>query len=311
MSQEKILVIRQSALGDLVLATAAMKALRGHHPDAHISLLVASGFAKLFSQCPYVDELILDTRPKMYHFIRMYRLIKQLVCSGFSRVYDLQCTKRTAMYFKWMRLFNKTTQWVGWNKIYDSVSSYSSRNHMVVNYQLMMDHLGIKESISPDLTWAFTNVSKFNLPEHYVVLVSGVSDKSRQWPVDYFAELAKRLIAKGITSVLVGTKHEKDDINAIALQAPGCINLCDQTNLFELITVCGGADIAIGNDTGPMHIAGAAGVKYLISLFPKYSDPYKKEKSRPYGDNVVVLEAGAVMSDISVNSVEQEVLKCL
>jgi ADP-heptose:LPS heptosyltransferase len=100
----------------------------------------------------------------------------------------------------------------------------------------------------------------------------------KRWPASHYAELAKRLQARGIASVAIGTKTEADTIAAIRQDAPEVIDLCGQTNLYQIAALARHAACTIGNDTGPMHLAAAVGSPTLAVLSghtnPVWSAPY-------------------------------------
>jgi len=85
---EKILVIKLSALGDFVLALAAMKKIRLAHPKAHITLLTTAPFEALAKASPYFNAVVTDGRPE--GFAQWMALRSRLRAAGYARVYDLQ-----------------------------------------------------------------------------------------------------------------------------------------------------------------------------------------------------------------------------
>ena len=97
--------------------------------------------------------------------------------------------------------------------------------------------------------------------------------------------MADALVARGITPVLIGMKAEAEALKTIAEQCPQAIDTCDKADLATVGTMARGAELAIGNDTGPMHIISAAGCP-VISLFSGESDP---TRMAPVGPSVTVL----------------------
>lgn len=140
-----------------------------------------------------------------------------------------------------------------------------------------------------DTSWLTADIAKFQLPARYALLVPGCSPghSHKRWPARHYARTVNNLHTMGIASVLIGTAAEKDVLDEIQHLAPTAINLCGQTSLFDIAELARQAQIAIGNDTGPMHIAGIVGCP-AISLFSGKTDP---EKSKPLGARVVALQA--------------------
>ncbi|HEV7386818.1 MAG TPA: lipopolysaccharide heptosyltransferase family protein, partial [Phenylobacterium sp.] len=98
---EKILVIKLSALGDFVLALAAMKKIRQAHPKAHISLLTTPAFEGLAKASPYFNAVFTDGRP--VGFAAWMALRRRLRAAAYTCVYDLQTSSRTNRIFQMLR----------------------------------------------------------------------------------------------------------------------------------------------------------------------------------------------------------------
>ena len=99
----KILVIKLGALGDFVQSLAAMKQIREAHPDAHITLLTTPPFEALARASPYFNTVEPDGRPEGIG--ETLALIRRLRGAGYDRVYDLQTSSRTNLYFQLLRPF--------------------------------------------------------------------------------------------------------------------------------------------------------------------------------------------------------------
>src|SRR3954462_6397048 len=94
---QRILVIKLSALGDFVLALAAMKKIRQAHPKAHITLLTTPPFEALAKASPYFNAVFTDGRPK--GFAEWMALRRRLRAAKYDKVYDLQTASQTNRIF--------------------------------------------------------------------------------------------------------------------------------------------------------------------------------------------------------------------
>ncbi|MDY0009623.1 MAG: glycosyltransferase family 9 protein, partial [Bdellovibrionales bacterium] len=103
-----------------------------------------------------------------------------------------------------------------------------------------------------------------------------------------------------------GTEAERGTINQIKSAAPESIDLCGQTSFVEIGTLARHAAVAIGNDTGPMHMIGIMNCP-VVSLFSGVTSP---EKSRPAGRYVETLQAQNI-ADITAGDVLQKTLQML
>ncbi|MBC7801829.1 MAG: glycosyltransferase family 9 protein, partial [Gemmatimonadaceae bacterium] len=105
-----------------------------------------------------------------------------------------------------------------------------------------------------------------------VFLGLGASRPAKRWPAAQFAELAAILAGQGVRPVVVGAASDSPLAAIIAAACPTAIDLTGRTSLLELGGIAARASLAVGNDTGPMHLAAAAGCRCVV-LFSGASDP--------------------------------------
>lgn len=271
--QERILVIKLSALGDFIQALGPMKAIRDHHPEAHITLLTTKPYMGLGKACGYFDAVWQDARPKAWQVRRTLKLRQQLKSGHFDRVYDLQTSDRSSGYFK---LMGGEVKWSG-------IARGCSHPHANLNRDLMhtierqaeqLEMAGISSTPLADLSWCEADLSRFDLDSHFALLVPGGAPHrvDKRWPAKYYAKLAEGLLERNIQPVLLGTAQESDVLDEILDRCPQVYDLSSQTDFLEIAALAKRADIAIGNDTGPMHLIALAGCKSIV-LYSKASDP--------------------------------------
>jgi ADP-heptose:LPS heptosyltransferase len=159
---------------------------------------------------------------------------------------------------------------------------------------------GITDVPPPDLSWARADIARFGLPARYAMLAPGgaAHRPEKRWPADRFAALARVIAARDATPVLVGGGDEIGLGDTIAAAAPEVRNLVGETTLLQLATIARGASGAVGNDTGPMHMAAVAGCPTVV-LFSAASDP---ALTAPRGPSVVVL-AKTSLPELSLDAV--------
>ncbi len=284
----KILVIKHGAFGDIVLSLPAMAAIRAAHPQAQITLLTTPPYAKLLAASPYFDQIETDSRPAIWNLPGLLRLREQL--RGFDMVYDLQTSARSSNYFA---LAGKPS-WSGIAKGCSYPHADANRNHIHTRERLagQLAAAGIS-TIQPDLSWLTgANISRFNLPEKFALLVPGASvhRPEKRWPEQNFAALARSL---KLPSIIIGGAGEAQSV-------PG-LNLTGQTSFLELAAITARASLAIGNDTGPMHLAAALGIPAVV-LFSAASNPALTAPRYPGGGFPTILSAPA-LSDLPVAQV--------
>jgi ADP-heptose:LPS heptosyltransferase len=149
---------------------------------------------------------------------------------------------------------------------------------------------GIQKMDNPNLLYAATEseslVVKHNLDlEKLILLVPGGSAHRPEKRWSYYADLSNILTKKGYQTVLIGAGAEKVLLNDIEAHCDA-LNLCNQTTIGQIIDLSSKCAYAIGNDTGPMHIAAASGVKGAV-LFGSASDP---KRCAPRAEGVHVFQ---------------------
>ena len=265
----KILVIKLGALGDFVLAMAAMKKIREAHPGAHITLLTTPPYEALANLSPYFNAVEADGRPDT--FGDWLTLVRRLRRAHYDRVYDLQTSSRSSSLRSALGPF--PPQWSG-------VAVGASHRHLNKNRDHMhtlerqADQLrvagiwpdapvGPGDAPPPDLSWILRKfkeprpVAGAPGPKPYALLVPGASAKrpEKRWPAEKFGQLAAAFRSMGLDVVVVGGPQESALARAIQIAVLGARSA-----------------IAVGNDTGPLHLIAAAGAP-TVALFSDASDP--------------------------------------
>ncbi len=277
----RILVIRLGALGDFVLSFPAFAALRAHHAADHITLLTTAPFAGLAEAAPWFDAVRVDSRPRWTDLAGVLRLRRQL--TGFDFTYDLQTSGRSSRYF-WLA---GRPAWSGIARGCSHPDADPGRNtlHTLARQRGQLAAAGVPPEtvgLQPaDLSWLWGGGPIVAAP--YALLVPGTSVAhwgAKKWPVDRFAALAVLLAARGIRPVVAGTAAESGDAAAIVAACPEAIDLTGRTSLQALAGLAHRAAVAVGGDTGPIHLAAMMGCP-VVALFSRFSDP---ALAAPVGD---------------------------
>jgi ADP-heptose:LPS heptosyltransferase len=278
---QRILVIRLGALGDFFLSFAAFAAIRAHHPRARVTLLTTPPFADLAGRAPWFDRVVLDTRPPPWDLPGLLRLRGLL--RGHDLVYDLQTSARSSFYF---RLAGRP-RWSGIAGGCALPHANPGRDamHTLERQREQLQMAGIAVFPPPDAGW-LTSGGFPGLPPRAALLVPGAAPHrpAKRWPTQRYAELAEHLAARGLAPVVIGTAAERPLARAI----PAALDLTGRTSLADIAAIAARAEIAIGNDTGPMHVAAAVGCRSVV-LFSADSDPALTAPRLPGGGWPIVL----------------------
>ena len=311
MRQERILIIKHGALGDIILATGPMKAIRNRHPNAHIVLMTTKSFAPLFKPCPFVDEIWIDAKPKAWQFGKLVELIKAFNQPRFDWVYDLQTSGRSTRYFKLFLKPKPSCSGLAKDASHRHHTPERTKLHTIDRQKQQLAIAGITDVPPPDISWMIDDskiddrIESGNRP--LVLLVPGGSAHrpEKRWPAEYYAELATRLIAQGYDIALIGAGAEAELLSTIesSIGGPSVINLCNRTNFGQIAALARHAAYAVGNDTGPMHIIAAAGgacsvIFNITASNPALCAPRGEKASILTTENMDLLQVDEVLKGV-------------
>lgn len=291
----RVLVIRLGALGDFVMSFGPFAAIRAHHAGAEITLLTTAPFAGLARAAPWFNRIEVDARPGWWDLPGLGRLARQV--RGFDMVYDLQTSGRSSWYF---RLAGRPA----WSGIAPGCSHPQpgparAAMHTLERQRDQLARAGIDTFPVPDLAF-LTARAVPALPDRFALLVPGAAPHrpAKRWPAACYGALAVELVARGLTPVIVGAGSEQGLAAEIMATCPAALDLTGQTELVDLFAIAARAELAVGNDTGPMHIAASTGCRCIV-LFSADSDPALTAPRAPDGSWPVVIRV-PVLADLSV-----------
>ena len=298
---KRILVIKLGALGDFVQAMGPAAAIRTHHQGAEITLLTTAPYAELARDAPYFDRVMVDERPRLFDLGALWRLRRSLRAPRFERVYDLQTSARSSWYFHLLGA-GRRPEWSGIAQgcSHPQANPARSRMHTLERQADQLRYAGIEQVPAPDLSWATKPITRFDLPAQFLVLVPGGSKHrpEKRWPAGRYAQLASLAAKHGLTSVIVGGPDEREVGREIVRVCPTARDLTGRTSFGEIVGLGAVARVAVGNDTGPMHLLVAAGSPATV-LYSSASDP---ALTQPCGRSVIILRRGN-LADLAVDEV--------
>jgi ADP-heptose:LPS heptosyltransferase len=279
---KRILVIKLSSLGDVVLSIPSLKALKENFSSSQLTLLTLKKYAPLFYDCPYVDKVIgIDTNYKKVKMI--LSLAQRLRSRSFDYIIDLQ--NNLASHLIAFLSFPKKS--FGYNRklgklLTSHLAFLRGRISPLDSQEKILNLLGIK-LIRKELTlWRIGRVSLeyLGVPDKDNLIGINVSAsrkwKSKNWPLSHTVKLIE--MVKGafpdFQIVLIGDAESAPLASRLqSMLKSRVINLCGRTTLKDLLNILGRLKIFITQDTASLHLAQALGVETIALFGP--TDPVR------------------------------------
>ena len=286
----KILIVLHGSIGDVTRALPLAAMLRQNYPRAFLAWSVEPACYPLLQGNPAIDEILLFDRKHWWRSAAPF--LARVRAHGFDVTLDLQRLLRSGVISWWSgaqrrvgfhRRDSKEGNWIFNN---EHIAAGGEDIPKLEHYLRFMDHLGIERSA---LSWDFnlTASEQAGAERHlaavrrrFAVLFVGTRWPSKQWFAEQMSDCADRLIKRfDLDVVLLGGRDEQSLAQQVERSAGGSLfNLTGKTTLREAIAMIEKASLAIGPDTGLMHIAAAVRTP-VISLWgatdPARTGPYR------------------------------------
>ncbi len=274
-----ILIIKHGSLGDLIQANGAIKDIKEFYKNRKVFLLTSAPYSIFMSECPYLDGVLIDKRLPRWNIFFLLKLKKLLSKYNFSKVFDLQNSRRTKFYKKF--ILNKA-EWSSSETILKPNQSKKEFDDEPVldrmEYQLSESKIPTNFIKNIDLSWALedlTSLIKQHSNRDYILIFPFCSKKhlNKKWP--FFKELITKIrrVYKNNYSIFIAPgPNELQD--AKEYSANIILNENKPLGIKKLVSLIDSAKFVISNDTGPAHIASHLNKKGLV-LFGSHTSPKK------------------------------------
>ncbi|WP_108249920.1 glycosyltransferase family 9 protein [Planctomonas deserti] len=281
---ERIAVLRGGGLGDLLFAMGAIQSLRAAYPNARITLLGTPMHAALLKDRPNtVDEVVVlpiakgvrDAPGQVEDEAEVERFVERMRAERFDLALQLHGGGRFSNPFL-LRLGARHT--VG-TRTPDAAPLERSMTYIYYQHEMLraLEVVGLAgvapAVLEPRLT--ATERERADTVQHVdgdarglVLIHPGATDPRRRWPAASFAEVAARLAADGAQVIVVGDASDEANATEIVRLARAAASetdagritsLAGRLSLGELVGLVSHADVLLGNDSGPRHLAQAVG----------------------------------------------------
>jgi lipopolysaccharide heptosyltransferase II len=284
LSNFKILIIKLSSLGDIILSTAALRAIRQKFQNNYqISFLVGLESKDVLLRCPYIDELLVaDLKNKDNGLTGLLNLGSVLRKKNFDMVIDLQNSRKSHL----LSFLTLSTNRYG----YDNKKLSFLLNHRVkddgkplepVRHQSRVLKMLDIDLVEPRLElWPsqedqqyvddLLNVHWLGISQRIIGINISASIRwlTKSWPNDRIIKLCEALGSRGLRVVITGTENDLANANALitGVKTMKVINLCGKTTVNQLACLIKRCAVYISADSSPLHIAAAVQTPF-IGLF--------------------------------------------
>jgi len=259
--QARILFIRLRSMGDCLLLTSPLRALKEEFPRFRISVLVETRFAGCFEGNPDIEEIISISRKKdgLRLLRRRFDLVVNLHGGPTSLLYALLARGPRIGFeqFQYKRLYK------------DLLPSPDPSLHTVEATMATFRWLGMQREMPPPLRYdgqpRKTPPMLSAVRKPYAVIHPAALMETKRWDARKFADLARALQGQGLSVVLTCGPGEESTVAEVSKDVPSPQILLG-LGIPELADLLRGAKLYVGNDSGPMHLAAAVGTP-IIALW--------------------------------------------
>ncbi|CAN2042204.1 Glycosyltransferase family 9 protein [Candidatus Magnetomoraceae bacterium gMMP-15] len=340
---KRLLVVRLDHIGDMVMTSPFLRELRRNLPDARITLVVLPSVFNLVENCPYVNEVLscdwVDTRDvhRFQHYWKAWRFAKRALR---KRPFDLAILPRRGIdvsHAAILAYFSCSQYRVGYSdKDSDAKIEYFRINDCLLTHVLdsnIMKHevesnlellrflkadiqddkielwISNKDKLYAENILKSKGINKDNL---LIAFAPSKWDPRCVWPISRFADLAlwihktydaKIIILGGKDDELLGQQIKKKLGNNV-------MNVAGQTTLRQASALLEYCKLFVGNDSGPKHLAAAAGVPIIeINCHPLDGLPFHTESPGRFGPRGVpyrILQPKTAISPCSESCIAHE-----
>jgi lipopolysaccharide heptosyltransferase II len=308
----KVLVLKLWGMGSIVLASPMLQELRARHPEAKIVFATLAENAAILRQLPAIDESItLDLSRGIPRFLlQTLAVIWRIRRERYDLLLDLEFFTRFSAIFSFLAhsrcSYGFSSKGSMRGQLHDAEVPFNTYHHVVLNFLSLLEGKPVEPLREIDIddprvlpaiaandaaaeALARTLAAKpgFREGRPLVAVNPNAGDMAleRRWPEERMLDFLKGLCAsEDANVVLTGGPSEREFVASL-VEASGLgerlINLAGEIGIDELVTLFNRSDVVVTNDSGPLHIAAAAGAPVVALFGPETPTLYGPLRSRP------------------------------
>lgn len=280
----RLVLIRLSALGDIIHTWPLVSALQRERPDLHLTWVVEEPFRPLVDGHPAVDAVV-TVATKRWRKAPFAARTRAETDTAKTRLRELapdltldsQGTLKSAWITRWTGAPDRVGLARPWRRellpgvAYTRVVPGSQeQSHVVATNAALVETIGgtpPNETPMPDGRWLLDRCvqrfPEFRREAPYAILLPGAGQPSKVLSTNVLGDLARRITNRGLSVVVAWGPGEFERAEAIAEAAVGTTVVAPPTTIEQLTVLLGGASVVVGADTGPVHLAASLGTPTL------------------------------------------------
>lgn len=279
-SEDEVLIIRFSSLGDLAVMEPAFRAIRHFHPNSKITFVSSQIGYELYYGSPHFDNFVIDNYPNNKLLSRTYNLYRNLRTRKYSVIYNLQGSSVSHLLTSILhkdKLVNQSSSRL--QKLLtiktkgklppEYIAEAGHAVNKVTTYFENNDSLKINLNTNTQANSHFQTLIEKSASDRPVIAIApGASKKwiSKKWGDQRYLELAQKLEHTGFFIIFIGSYLEEQTCQQMTESITHSLNLANKTSVLQLKSLLRNIDLLIANDSGPAHIAAGVGTS-TITLF--------------------------------------------
>jgi heptosyltransferase-1 len=311
--KDRVLIVRLSAIGDVVMALPAAASIKASNPSAHIAWVVDSKIRELLIGHRAIDKvypIFIDrkTRRNPARWRVLLKQHRQLKDFGAEIGIDLHGHAKSAIALRFSKAQQRYTldpkdpisRLLGGKLVFSRPNQHRVEAYLDAvqeagfPYRRYDFDLPINAAVQSHVRTALGDGS-------WVTIHPGGTHPRKMWPIERFVEVARWLSAAGERIVLVGGRGEEPLADKLVQSVP-CEDWIGKTGLLELAEVLRRSKLHVSGDTGTAHIAAAAGTRCVTVFGHMPAAVY-----HPFGQPDAVVQCGDSAWDVPVDAVIEKI----
>jgi lipopolysaccharide heptosyltransferase II len=305
----KLLIVRLSSLGDILLTTPLIRTIKQNYPDIEIDFVVRKEYKDLIQLSPHLRNILIYNNNK-----DELKSLKNTICeNNYDLIIDLQNNLRS-----WLLLRCYGSSIIGFKKnninkfllVHFKINKLKNAKQIPVRYASTIENFRLDDKGLQLITDKAQN-PVLNGIENLVGICPGSKHFTKMWPEEYFIQLGKLLNENGFNIVLFGGKDDIKVCERISSKLASAINLCNDNNILQTAADMKCCTVILCNDSGLMHTATAVNIP-VIAFF---GSTVKEFGFTPYNSKNLILENNSLScrpcTHIGRDSCPKKHFKCM